>query len=258
VLTIRYAVKTDVGLRRTGNEDAAYAGPRLLAVADGLGGHAGGEVASATVIDALRPLDTEVAAGDVLTALEEAVRRASSALGDIVEADPSLRGLGTTLTALLWSGSQLGLVHIGDSRAYLFRDGGLFQITHDHSVTQAMIDAGRLTPEEAASHPQRSLLVRALGASSDEVREQGMPEEQAAAAGTPDLSLFDARAGDRYLLCTDGLTAVVPVAAIREILSAGALSPEDVVRRLITLANEAGGPDNIGCAVADITEAAAT
>jgi protein phosphatase len=189
--------------------------------------------------------------------LSDAVSAASASVRSLAESAPDLSGSGSTLTAMLLSGSRLGLVHIGDSRAYLFRDGGLFQITHDHSVTQAMIDAGRLTPEEAASHPQRSLLVRALGASSDEVREQGMPEEQAAAAGTPDLSLFDARAGDRYLLCTDGLTAVVPVPAIREILAAGALSPEGVVRRLIMLANEAGGPDNIGCAVADITTAGA-
>ena len=157
---------------------------------------------------------------------------------------------------MLLSGSRLGLVHIGDSRAYLFRDGGLFQITHDHSVTQSMIDAGRLTPEEAGSHPQRSLLVRALGISAELMREAGMPEAQVSAAGTADLSLLDARAGDRYLLCSDGLTAAVPVAAIRETLADPALTPEEVVGRLIALANEAGGPDNIACALADITDAA--
>jgi protein phosphatase len=119
-----------------------------------------------------------------------------------------------------------------------------------------MIDSGRLTPEEAASHPQRSLLLRALGAFPDEMLAAGAPEAQARVAGTPELSLLDARAGDRYLITSDGLTNVVPEAVIRETLAAPELSPDEVVRRLITLANEAGGPDNIACALADITEAA--
>ena len=193
---------------------------------------------------------------DLLNVLSDAVSDASASVRSLADSDPDLSGSGSTLTAMLLSGSRLALVHIGDTRAYLFRDGGLFQITHDHSVTQSMVDAGRLTPEEAASHPQRSLLLRALGASSDAMLEAGVPEEQAATAGMPDLSLLDARAGDRYLITSDGLTNVVPVAAIREALSATDLSPEEVVRRLITLANEAGGPDNIALALADITEVA--
>ena len=123
---------------------------------------------------------------------------------------------------MLLSGSRLALVHIGDTRAYLFRDGGLFQITHDHSVTQSMIDSGRLTPEEAASHPQHSMLLRAVGASRAEMAESGLPEEQARMAATPDLSLLETRAGDRYLLTSDGLTNVVPDSAIRRTLSATA------------------------------------
>jgi len=193
---------------------------------------------------------------DLLNVLSDAVSAATASVRSIAESDPSLADSGSTLTAMLLSGSRLALVHIGDSRAYLYRDGGLFQVTHDHSVTQLMIDSGRLTAEEAGSHPQRSLLVRALGASADDVRAAGIPDAQAAEAGTPDLSLLDTRAGDRYLLCSDGLTSVVSVATIRETLGAVALSPEEVVARLITLANEAGGPDNIACAVADITEAA--
>ena len=193
---------------------------------------------------------------DLLNVLSDAVSAAGASVRSIAETDPSLAHSGSTLTAMLLSGSRLALVHIGDSRAYLYRDGGLFQVTHDHSVTQSMIDTGRLTPEEAVSHPQRSLLVRAIGVEAALMREAGLPEAQVAAATTPDLSLLDARAGDRYLLCSDGLTAVVPVAAIRETLAAAALSPEEVVARLITLANEAGGPDNIACALADITEAA--
>src|SRR4029077_16575494 len=139
-LTVRYGVRSDIGLHREDNEDAAYAGARLLAVADGMGGHAAGEVASAAVIEALRPLDTQVPAGELLNALDHAVRRANSALRDMVQANPALHGMGTKLAAPLWSGSQLGLVHIGDSRAYLVRDGEVFQITHDHTLVQSLLD----------------------------------------------------------------------------------------------------------------------
>jgi protein phosphatase len=262
-LAIRYAAASDIGLVREHNQDAVSAGPRLVAVADGFG--PAGDLASAAAIAALRDLDA-VAPGDLLNVLSDAVSAATASVRSVgssgAPSDPSPGApsgawvSGSTLTAMLLSGSRLGLVHIGDSRAYLFRDGGLFQITHDHSVTQSMIDAGRLTPEEAGSHPQRSLLVRALGISAESMRDSGMPEALASAAGTADLSLLDAQAGDRYLLCSDGLTAVVTAAAIRETLADAARSPEEVVGRLIALANEAGGPDNIACALADITAAA--
>jgi protein phosphatase len=234
-LTVRYAVQSDIGLHREDNEDSAYAGARLLAVADGLGGHAGGEVASAAVIEALRPLDTEVPAGELLNALDHAVRRASSALRDIVKDDPSLRGMGTTLTALLWSGSQLGLVHIGDSRAYLVRDGDVFQITHDHTMVQSLLDDGKITADEVASHPQRWLLLRALGDGSSE----------------PDLQLREARAGDRYLLCSDGLHEVAAADSIARVLLTVA-DPDQAAKDLIALAIDGGGPDNVTCIVADV------
>ncbi|HEY2552256.1 MAG TPA: protein phosphatase 2C domain-containing protein [Streptosporangiaceae bacterium] len=234
-LTIRYAVQSDIGLHRDDNEDSAYVGARLLAVADGLGGHAGGEVASAAVIDALRPLDTDVPAGELLNALDHAVRRANNALTDLVRADPALRGMGTTLTAILWSGSQLGLVHIGDSRAYLLRDGELLQITHDHNMTQSLLDEGRITAEEAISHPQRQLLLRALGHGSAD----------------PDLQLREARPGDRYLLCSDGLSGEVPAETIRSSL-ATISDPDEAAAELIKLANASGGADNITCIVADV------
>jgi PPM family protein phosphatase len=278
-LTIRYAAASDIGLVRERNQDLGYADPRLVAVADGFG--PAGERASAAAIEALRQLESarplesatdprpaplppaagsgqaaDVAPADLLNALSDAVSAAGATVRSIAESDPDLAGSGSTLTAMLLSGSRLALVHIGDTRAYLFRDGGLFRVTHDHTVTQSMIDSGRLTPEEAASHPQRSLLLRALGAFPDEMLAAGAPEAQARVAGTPELSLLDARAGDRYLITSDGLTNVVPEAVIRETLAAPELSPEEVVRRLITLANEAGGPDNIACALADITEAA--
>ncbi|HEY7279741.1 MAG TPA: MerR family transcriptional regulator, partial [Trebonia sp.] len=271
-LAIRYAAASDIGRVRLQNQDAGYAGPRLVAVADGFG--PGGDQASAAAIDALRRLESaplapayaagatgqvagsaesaDVVPADLLNVLSEAVSAASASVRSIAESDPGLAGSGSTLTAMLLSGSRLALVHIGDSRAYLYRDGGLFQVTHDHSVTQSMIDAGRLTPEEAGSHPQRSLLIRAIGAEADLLREAGMPEARAAEATTPDLSLLDARPGDRYLLTSDGLTSVVSVAVIRETLANAALPPEEVVGRLITLANEAGGPDNIALALADI------
>jgi serine/threonine protein phosphatase PrpC/DNA-binding transcriptional MerR regulator len=235
-LAIRYAACSDTGRVRESNEDSAYAGPRLLAVADGFGGSGRGAPASAAVIEALRPLDTDVPAGDLLTALDRAVHDADTALRDIRRSDPAMEGSGSTLTAMLWSGSRLGLVHVGDSRAYALREGGLFQITHDHTHVQALVDEGRLTPEEAASHPRRSLLLRAL---------QG-------GGVTADLKLHEARVGDRYLLCSDGLSAVVPAAAVSEVL-AGAPDPDGAVRRLVDLANDAGGPDNVTCVVADVT-----
>jgi PPM family protein phosphatase len=229
-LAIQYAARSDIGRRRDRNQDTAYAGRRLLAVADGMG--TDGEAASAAVIEALKPLEAALPAGNLLNAMEDAVRQVGMALAD---ADP---GTGTTLTAMLWSGSQLALVHVGDTRAYLLRAGELFQITHDHSVVQALLDAGKITPEEAESHPQRSLLLRAIAGDG---------------ATDPDVSLHDAQADDRYLLCSDGLTTVVSPGVIRDTLGASG-DPEQAVGRLIDLANEAGGPDNIACVVADVVE----
>jgi len=237
-LTVRYGVRSDIGLHREDNEDAAYAGARLLAVADGMGGHAAGEVASAAVIEALRPLDTQVPAGELLNALDHAVRRANSALRDMVQANPALHGMGTTLTALLWSGSQLGLLHIGDSRAYLARDGEVFQITQDHTVVQSLLDEGKITAEEVASHPQRLLLLRAL------TGDHGF---------RPDLQLRQARPGDHYLLCSDGLHVVVPADAITRVLLTVA-DPDQAAADLIALAMDGGAPDNITCIVADVEQ----
>ena len=265
-LAIRYAAASDVGRIRERNQDVGYAGPQLLAVADGFG--PAGDRASAAAVGAFRRLESAGPSGssqagravevpaDLLNVLSDAIDEAGASVRSIAESDPDLAGSGSTLTAMLLSGSRLALVHIGDSRAYLFRDGGLFQVTHDHSVTQSMIDTGRLTPEEAVSHPQRSLLLRAVGASAAEMARAGMAQEHARLAGTPDLSLLDARVGDRYLITSDGLTNVVPDSVIRQTLSVPDQSPAEVIRRLITLANEAGGPDNIALALADVVEAA--
>ena len=161
-LGMRYAAASDTGLVRESNQDTAYAGSRLLAVADGFGDE--GAPASAAAVESLRRLESGgVPADGLLNVLADAVEEAGRAVHDAVGSGSAPQHAGTTLTAMLWTGSQLGLVHIGDSRVYLLRDGELFQITHDHTVVQSMVDEGRITPEEAASHPQRSLLVRALG-----------------------------------------------------------------------------------------------
>ncbi|MFJ7904383.1 MerR family transcriptional regulator [Streptomyces sp. NPDC096198] len=236
-LGIRYAALSDTGLVRESNQDTAYAGSRLLAVADGFG--SGGAPASAAAVDALKSLETgSIPAGNLLNVLEDAIDQAKQAVHGISGLGPSSADAGTTLTAMLWTGSQLALVHIGDSRVYLLRDEELFQITHDHTMVQSMVDEGRLSPEEAASHPQRSLLIRALGQGAD---------------STPDMRLHDAQQGDRYLLCSDGLSTVVSTEEIHRVLS-DISEPEQAVRELIALANGSGGPDNVSCVVADVTE----
>ncbi|WP_338931865.1 MerR family transcriptional regulator [Streptomyces netropsis] len=236
-LGIRYAALSDTGLVRESNQDTAYAGSRLLAVADGYGRE--GAPASAAAVDVLKRLETDsIPAGNLLNALEDVFDRAKQAVHDVAGAGSSPEEVGTTLTAMLWTGSQLALVHIGDSRVHLLRGGELFQITHDHTMVQSMVDEGRISPEEAASHPQRSLLVRALGQGAD---------------ATPDMRLHDAQQGDRYLLCSDGLSTVVPTEEIHRVL-AGITEPEQAVRELVALANGSGGPDNVSCVVADVVE----
>ena len=143
-LVLHYAARSDRGLVRSNNQDSVYAGPRLLALADGMGGHAAGEVASKVVIAALAPLDDDEPGDDLLGHLREAVLSGNGAISELVSQDPDLDGMGTTLTAVLFAGSKLGLVHIGDSRAYLVRDGELSQITHDDTFVQSLIDEGRI------------------------------------------------------------------------------------------------------------------
>jgi len=235
-LVLRYAARSDRGLVRANNEDSVYAGARLLALADGMGGHAAGEVASQLVIAALAHLDDDEPGGDLLAKLDSAVRSGNSAIAAQVEMEPDLEGMGTTLTAILFAGNRLGLVHIGDSRGYLFRDGELTQITKDDTFVQTLVDEGRITAEEAHSHPQRSLIMRAL--TGHEVE--------------PTLTMREARAGDRYLLCSDGLSDPVSDETIAE-----ALQIPDVAEsayRLIELALRGGGPDNVTVVVADVVD----
>ena len=235
-LVLRYSARSDRGLVRANNEDSVYAGPRLLALADGMGGHAAGEVASQLVIAALAHLDDDEPGGDLLSKLDDAVHQGNAAIAAHVDAEPELDGMGTTLTAILFAGNRLGLVHIGDSRGYLLRDGELTQITKDDTFVQTLVDEGRITAEEAHSHPQRSLIMRAL--TGHEVE--------------PTLIMREARAGDRYLLCSDGLSDPVSHDTILE-----ALQIEDVnesADRLIELALRGGGPDNVTVVVADVVD----
>jgi serine/threonine protein phosphatase PrpC len=242
-LALHYALRSDVGLLREGNEDSAYAGPRLLAIADGMGGHAAGEVASAVAISAIAPLDGQglTDSTDMLDALAGAVSSARATLHEMSEADPATEGMGTTLTALLWAGDQVAICHIGDSRAYLLRDGDLYQITRDHTLIQSLVDEGRLSPDAAANHPQRSLIMRALQGSTD---------------ADPDLSMHTALLGDRYLLCSDGLTDVVTDMAVHATL-VSFQDAEEAVEQLINQAINNGGPDNITCVVADVVDTVA-
>lgn len=236
LLVVDQAVRSDIGLVREHNQDTAYAGERLLAVADGFGRE--GAPAGAVAVGVLRDLESDpdlhlVRAADLLNAMRNALDRANSRIARLEAPDA-----GTTLTAMMWTGSRLALVHIGDSRAYVLREGELSQITHDHSVVQFMVDEGRLTPEEAQSHPQRSLLVRSL---------DGNTGPQA------DLSLHDVRPGERYLICSDGLSGVVSDDRIRTVLR-DAGSAGEAADALVSIARGEGAPDNVSCAVADIRE----
>ncbi|WP_433870746.1 PP2C family protein-serine/threonine phosphatase [Saccharopolyspora sp. CA-218241] len=235
-LVLHYAARSDRGLVRSNNQDSVYAGPRLLALADGMGGHAAGEVASKVVIAALAPLDDDEPGDDLLGQLRDAVMAGNGAIAELVSGDPDLEGMGTTLTAVLFAGTRLGLVHIGDSRAYQVRDGELTQITHDDTFVQSLIDEGRITEEEAANHPQRSLLLHAL--TGHEVE--------------PSLAIREARAGDRYLLCSDGLTGPVSTETIADALRIA--DPQQCADRLIELALRGGGPDNVTVIVADVVD----
>ena len=241
-LALRYAARSDVGQVRQGNEDSGYAAPRLLIVADGMGGHAGGELASATAVATLAQIaDANLGQGEALTRLAEAVESAGSTIGLVVADSPDLAGMGTTVTGLYWladgDGARIAIVHVGDSRAYLLRDGDLSQITHDHTYVQTLVDAGRITEEEASTHPRRNLLMRAL----DGVQ-----------VAEPDLSVREARLGDRYLLASDGLHGVVSGDEIARIL--GSREPTVCVTELVDLALSRGAPDNVTVVVAHVIE----
>jgi serine/threonine protein phosphatase PrpC len=226
-----WAASSETGCARLNNEDSAYAGRWLYAVADGMGGHAAGEIASAAAIESLRSHDSEIPPSALLEVLGPAVAEANAEVGRRAAEDPSRRGMGTTLTAMLWSGDWFALAHIGDSRAFRLRAGQLRQITEDHVMAKLISNARGLAP----------VLSRYL---------DGRPER------SPDLSVRELQPGDRYMICSDGLSPVLADEAIRGVLTSAA-DPSAAVRELIALAEEAGGPDNISVIVIDVRDAAA-
>jgi len=234
-----YAARSDVGMVRSENQDSGYAGPRLLAMADGMGGHAGGDIASSVVIGALADLDGEaLGSAEASRALLQRITSANDELADMVKSDPSLHGMGTTLIAILRSHNKLVLAHIGDSRAFLARDGRLTQITKDHSFVQTLVDEGRITEDEAVGHPQRSLVTRVLTGQSDD---------------EPDITVREARIGDRYLIASDGLTDYVAPDTIADVVTAGE-APGPTAQRLVDLALKAGAPDNVTIVIGDVVD----
>jgi PPM family protein phosphatase len=237
VLRLRYAAVSDVGMIRQVNEDSGFAGPDLLLLADGMGGHAGGEVASAAAVDSLRDLRAPADGSDPTETVRSGVAAAGDSLRALVRERPELEGMGTTLTLLLRSGSTIAIAQVGDSRGYLLRDGVLERVTRDQTFVQSLIDQGRISDEEAKNHPQRNLLLQAL---------DGRVEVE------PEVELRTAKPGDRYLLCSDGLTLVVTEPTIRDVLQEG--TPAEAAERLVDLALRAGAPDNVTCLVADVVD----
>ncbi len=238
-LRLQFAAISDVGRVRKDNQDSGYGGPWLLAVCDGVGGAARGDVASATAITQLRRLDDRPT-DDLLGQIAGALHRAHDRIGELVEEDPALDGTSTTATVALFDGERIGVGHIGDSRAYLFRDGNIRQLTKDHTFVQTLIDEGRITDEEARVHPHRNLILKAL----DGVRDD-----------EPDLFTVDLAEGDRLLLCSDGACGVLDDGRIADILSSG--SADYAAVELVRASLEAGSSDNVTCVVADLVDAEA-
>lgn len=241
-MQFRAAGHSHPGWRRPGNEDSGYAGSSLLVVADGVGGAAAGEVASTTVATLAAELAARAPDLDPAALLGTVVDRAAAALRSHVAADPGATGLGTTLTALRTDGVRCGLVHLGDSRAYLLRGERLHRLTVDHSWGRAMVDAGHLTEDQAARSPYRHRLMRWLGA-----------EDPAEGHGLPDLGHLELVVGDRVLLASDGLSDEVDDRTIARLL-AGAPAPAEAVNLLVTAALDDGGRDNVTCVVADVVD----
>jgi PPM family protein phosphatase len=238
-MNVATGARSDVGRVREGNEDSYLVDRHLFAVADGMGGHLAGDVASSTAVEVIAS-SAQSADADNPDSLAALLRDANAAIHEKAQADTRLRGMGTTCTLLMIQDSRGHVAHVGDSRAYLLRDGELSQLTEDHSLVGRMVKEGRLSPEEADSHPQRSIITRALGVDSDV---------------DVDLMSVDLRKHDRLLLCSDGLTSMVHNDRIREVLE-GTRDPQGAADELVRLANEAGGEDNITVVVVDMSSSA--
>ena len=235
-LHLHYSAISDVGRVRRDNQDSGYAGPWLLTVCDGVGGAVRGDLASSTAVQALRKLDS-APDDDLLGRVAGAVHRADDRIGELVEQDPALNGTSTTVTVALFDGEKFGMGHLGDSRAYLLRQGELRQLTSDHTFVQTLIDEGRITEEQSRTHPHRNLILKAL----DGVRHEA-----------PDLFEVPAQPGDRMLVCSDGASGVLSDQRMADILGTG--TPDFAAVELVRASLEAGSTDNVTCVVADVLE----
>ena len=248
-MRLSYAALSDVGRVRKDNQDSGYAGPRLLVIADGVGGSARGDIASAATVEMLRKLDepmavsegeqprSETASETMLGAIAGAIHRSHDRIAELVREHPEIEGTSSTVTAAAFDGSLLAVGHVGDSRGYLLRDGALSQLTTDHTFVQSLIDEGRITEDEARVHPHRNLILRAV----DGVHE---PE--------PDVFVVEAAVGDRLLLCSDGCSGVLDHEVLLRVLADGA--PEQAATELVRSALTAGSTDNVTVVVADVLE----
>ncbi len=235
-LHLHYSALSDVGRIRKDNQDSGYAGPWLLAVCDGVGGAARGDIASSTAVGQLVRLD-EGPTDDLLGAVAGAIHRADDRIGELVDHDPALNGTSTTATVALFDGQRVGVGHVGDSRAYLYRSGELSQLTKDHTFVQSLIDEGRISEPESRVHPHRNLILKAV---------DGRGENE------PDLFLVDLAEGDRLFLCSDGASGVLDDTRIADILSSG--TPDYAAVEMVRASLEAGSSDNVTCVVADVSE----
>ena len=236
-LQLRYAAHSEIGLIRKNNQDSGYASPHLLVVADGMGGAAAGDLASAVAIDTIRRIQAPTEGDQMLDVLANAIHNANAKIAELIESDVSLEGMGTTVTGALFDGGDLGLAHIGDSRAYRFRDGQLERLTHDHTWVQSLVDDGKISATEAAMHPHRSLLLKVLN---------GQPTND------PDLTMVHVQPGDRLMFCSDGVCGLIDDGVIEAALQIPDL--DKAVERLVVESLHEGGIDNITVIVADVVE----
>ena len=236
-LQLKYVTHSEIGLIRKNNQDSGYASPHLLVVADGMGGAAAGDLASAVAIDTIRKIEGPTTGEEMLDVLDHAIHQANDKIAELIESDYSLEGMGTTVTGAMFDGTQLGLAHIGDSRAYLLRDGELARLTHDHTWVQSLVDDGKISETEAVMHPHRSLLLKVLN---------GQPTND------PDLVMVPVVAGDRLMFCSDGVCGLIDDKVIETALQLSDLN--DAAERLVVEALHEGGVDNITVIVADVVE----
>jgi serine/threonine protein phosphatase PrpC len=240
------SARSAIGLVRQGNEDSGFVSPQLIAVADGMGGHAAGEVASRVAVEVLRSLvptliSTEIDEDSVEDLLMHSLHSIDLEISGIADVEIEKRGMGTTLTALLIRDKYISLLHVGDSRCYRLRGNTLEQLSNDHTVIQELLDQGAITPAEAVEHPQRSMLTQALRGDGDV---------------TPVLQMYEIKDGDRYLLCSDGLSGVLTEKEIKIGLKKS--DKDEAIKFLIDATYINGAPDNVTLLVADISDEAKT